>query len=537
MDRLVQWSTLGWLLPELWLVIAASGMYVAAAFIRPPHGRWAGVGGGVLLGAIVLKLLEGGAPPAASWTGPLALDGLGEMTRWLAIFAGVVLLMISARDQHRGLAAEQTATLLLTVAGMMVLGRANDMVTLFVALEAISIPTYVLLFLGKRSRENSEATLKYFFLSILSSGLLLYGMSFLYGMTGTTQIAGGEASLHAALQQSAWLHLAPIAIVLTLAGLGFKIAAVPFHFYAPDVYQGSTNLNAAILSVAPKIGGVVAMARLVLAGTGSDWNLTWQTLLVLAIVTMTIGNVCALWQNHVRRLLAYSSIAHAGYMLIGLAAAQGAAAQSIEDVGGASAAIFYLAVYAIATLGAFAVLVSLGRNGSSANDLSALSGLYQRHPVLAAAMAACVFSLAGIPPLAGFSGKLSLFISAVDLSLSADGVQVRSWFGVLSVCAALNAAIAATYYLRMIGLMYFGEPPEDAPSLLDDDETLTGVAPSAAACLCGFLVVVAGLVPGPLLRQADFAGEGLERARARVMARTASADELRTASTSPTSGD
>jgi NADH-quinone oxidoreductase subunit N len=268
-------------------------------------------------------------------------------------------------------------------------------------------------------------------------------------------------------------------------------------------------MNAALLSVAPKIGGMVALARLAFAGSGPDWDLTWQTLLVLSIVTMTIGNVCALWQNHVRRLLAFSSIAHAGYMLIGLAAAQGGGA-----VEGAAATMFYLTVYCIATIGAFAVLIALGSPARQTNDLQELSGLYQRRPVLAAAMAACVFSLAGIPPLAGFCGKLALFMSSIDLSLSAAGLQVRSWFGVLSVAAAINAAIAAAYYLRIIAVMYFGEPPRTAsPQSEPESESLRSLAPAAAACLCGFLVVVAGVLPGPLFRQAESAGAALHEAR------------------------
>ncbi len=507
--RLVQWSTLGWLAPELLLIVGASLMYLVAAFVRLPDGRWSIVGAVLLAAAMAVKILFEPALPASPYSGPLALDSLGELTRWLALFSGLVMTLMMARDAHGTLAAEQAATLIFAVAGIMVLGRANDLITLFLALETISIPTYVLLFLGGRSRESSEATLKYFFLSVMSSGLLLYGLSFLYGMTGAIQISGGPQSLHAALLDSPWQSLAPLALILTLAGLGFKIAAVPFHFYAPDVYQGANNMNAAVLSVAPKIGGMVALARLAFAGSGPDWDLTWQTLLVLSIVTMTIGNVCALWQNHIRRLLAFSSIAHAGYMLIGLAAAQGGGA-----VEGAAATMFYLTVYCIATIGAFAVLIALGGADRQTNDLQELSGLYQRRPVLAAAMAACVFSLAGIPPLAGFCGKLALFMSSIDLTLSAEGLQVRSWFGVLSVAAALNAAIAAAYYLRIISVMYFGDPPRPTTPVVQHDEaSVRAVAPAAVACLCAFLVVVAGVLPGPLFRQAESAGAALQAAR------------------------
>ena len=497
--RLVQWSTLTWLAPESILVLGASLLYLLAAFQPGKRQTWIVVAIALYLAAMAIKILVEGLAPPSVISGPLSIDGLGELTRWLALGGGLVVTLMLAHDSHPDLTGEQAATLMLAFAGAMVLGRANDLVLAFLALETVSIPTYILLFLGRRGRASSEATLKYFFLSVLSSGFLLYGFSFLYGMTGTTMIAGSSHSLHALLPQSSLAQLAPLALVFTLAGIGFKIAAVPFHFYAPDVYQGTSNTNAALLSVAPKVAGIVILARLVSVGLGPDWDLTWQTLLVLAIVTMTIGNVCALWQGHLRRLLAFSSIAHAGYMLIGLAAAR--RARVWPSTGPRPPCSIWRFTRSPPWVRSRCWWPSVRRT-RQANDLKDLAGLSQRRPVMAAALAVCMFSLAGIPPLAGFWGKLALFMSSLSLTLDAQGLQVRSWFGVLSVVAAINAAIAAAYYLRVVASMYFGEAPRGAAA----PPVAAGNPAAVAACLCALLVLAVGALPGLLFEQARQAG-------------------------------
>ena len=234
--------------------------------------------------------------------GPLIIDYLGQVSRYGCLLVGLLLTLVASRAGIERLATEVLGTLMMLVAGLMLVCRANELVFLFVALELISIPAYVLLFLGRHDRASGEATIKYFFLSILASALLLYGMSFLYGVSqGTTIIIGTtgvpgirEAIAHLPTEQTS---LFLIGLVLVVAGLGFKIAAVPFHFYAPDVYQGTTNINAGLLAVAPKIAGILALIRLVLAIVPADLRVGWQLMWVLAIVTMTLGNVCALWQT------------------------------------------------------------------------------------------------------------------------------------------------------------------------------------------------------------------------------------------------
>ena len=353
-------KTVGLLWPEVLLVLAATTIYLGGTFQR--SCAWWSIAAVVAYVAAAIALASFGWPSsvASQMSGPLLLDPMSLGLRWTALVMGLVFTLASSRLASRELASEFIGTLMLLVVGVMLTASANDLVFLFLGLELISIPTYVLLFLGRRDRGSAEATMKYFFLSILSSALLLYGFSFLYGLGETTVIAGTaiepgirEASL--APERSTLTSLLPIALVLIVAGMGFRLAAAPFQFYAPDVYQGTTNANAGILAVAPKIAGVAGLIRLVVVAMPSAAEYAWQLAIVLAVLTMTIGNICALWQSNVRRLLAYSSIAHGGYLLIGFAAAAGATAVPAAHLsGGVTGMLFYVIVYALATMGSFA---------------------------------------------------------------------------------------------------------------------------------------------------------------------------------------
>jgi len=465
----VDLNTVRDLWPELLLVLLASWIYVGGT-IQASRAWWTGFSlAAYAVAAYVILWKEGpywGDPGAeAVVSGPICIDFLGYVCRLLALLMGILFTLAAARTPRRELTSEFLGTLMLLIVGVMLVARANNLVLLFVSLELISIPTYILLFLGRSDGETSEATAKYFFLSILSSGLLLYGMSFLYGIAGTTMMIGtgdlagicdaglGMLGGEAEFRQT----LAALAMVLLMAGLGFKIAAVPFHFYAPDVYQGTTNVNAGLLAVIPKIAGILALIRLIALAFPLAATFAWQLSLVLAILTMSIGNVCALWQQNVRRLLAYSSVAHAGYMLIGLAVAT-AAAEAGAASGGIAAMLFYVFVYALASLGTFAALSYLGGEQREVNRVDELAGLGRTRPLCAAAITVCMFSLAGIPPLAGFWGKLTLFLGAVETataSATATLPRLSTWFVILAVVGALNAAIAAAYYLRVVAVMYF----------------------------------------------------------------------------------
>lgn len=460
----VDFETIYHIWPEAVLVFLAAWIYVGGAF-QTSRLWWAlfSLAAYSMAAFVVWKTQAHIGDRAAFISGPVIVDYLGYVLRLTALLVGVLFTLVAARTVRADLASEYFGTLMLLVVGIMLVARANDLVLLFVSLELISIPTYVLLYLGRRDRVTAEAAAKYFFLSIFSSAILLYGLSFLYGVTGTTVLMSSTgqtglgptlATLTGSIGSSGFL---PLAMVLVAAGLGFKMAAVPFHFYAPDVYQGATNGNAGLLAVAPKLGGLAALIRVLVVAMPDSSHFAWQLLLVMTVATMTLGNICALWQKNVRRLMAFSSIAHAGYMLIGVTVAAGT---SDAANGGIAAAVLYVIVYTLASAGTFAALAYLGGIEREVNNLEDISGLAQQRPMVAAVIAVCMFSLAGIPPLAGFWGKLSLFAGAIRAatagSTTPETTSIALWMSVLAVAGALNAAIAAAYYLRVIAVMYFG---------------------------------------------------------------------------------
>jgi NADH-quinone oxidoreductase subunit N len=284
--------------------------------------------------------------------------------------------------------------------------------------------------------------------------------------------------------------------LLVLVGLGFKLTAVPFHFYAPDVYQGTTSTNAGLLATLPKIAASAGIIRIVLECLPLEAGRAWQVLLVLSLLSMTIGNVCALWQKNLRRLLAYSSIAHSGYMLIGLTVAQaGAAMGEGQTYNGVTSLVFYLAVYTFASLGSFAAMIAMGSEGREVNTIDDLVGTGRTQPLAAATLAIFMFSLAGIPPLAGFWGKFGLFMAAIDLATRTTG-SGSMWLIALSVVGALNAATAAAYYLRIVGAMYF------QAGATNERRGAQPAGALAAAVACAVLVIGAGIRPSAVMNPA-----------------------------------
>lgn len=510
-------TTVSLLFPEIILIAMATFIFVAGAF-RPEPKWWPTLASVTYILTLFIVLLgiewrywETLVGRQVLVSGPLTLDYLGQLLRPMALILGLLLSLLMGRSSPKELASETAGTLMLAIAGLMFVARANDLVLLFMGLELISIPTYVLLFLGRRDRATGEATAKYFFLSLLSSGLLLYGFSFLYGMGGTTTLTGSGlepgiresvASLRGAAESAPNLWtLAPIAITLIFAGLGFKLAAVPFHFYAPDVYQGATPSNAALLAVAPKVAGIVALTRLIVA-IFPGVAFAWQLVVIVAVLTMTLGNICALWQKHARRLLGYSSIAHSGYLLIGIAVSLAAETESLRAAG-LSATLFYLAAYSVASLGAFAALTHLGETGRSVERIDQLAGIGRTSPLAAGVLAVSMFSFAGIPIFAGFWGKFALFTTALDQAMGTGSGPMRAWFLALAIVGALNAAIGAAYYLRVVGAMFF-QPSTSAPSERGD------VGPIAVMVACVVLVLGMGFVPKLAMRSAGLAGQAAQ---------------------------
>ena len=480
-------ASIQFLLPEILLLVAAVTIYLGGAFFNARR-RWRWV---AVIGLAMAALVLARQQPGVSADGAIAFDQLTFFGRWLGLGFGLLLILIAFRPLHLGGTPEYLGSLLLIVVGLMLVASAKDLVLLFLALELISIPTYIVLYLGRRDAASQESAAKYFFLSVLASAVLLYGFSFLYGTAGSTNLANIRLTLAGQVPAVAGLlPLGKLALVLVFAGLCFRIAAVPFHFYAPDVYQGTSQVNAALLSVIPKAAGLLAMVRLFDAILPGSDAYAWRTVLVIAVLTMTFGNVLALWQDDLRRLLAYSSIANAGYMLLALAVGL----VSRDSMAGGTewnALWFYLAVYALGTIGAFAVLEHLGRPGLRIDGVEELAGLARTRPAAAGVLAVCMFSLAGIPVLAGFWGKFLVFGGALYVQPAAAG-GFQWWFVGAAVIGVLNAAIAAAYYLRIVGVMYFRAPLATPPAG-------GGYSPGAVGLVCALLLVVGGIFPQPLM--------------------------------------
>jgi NADH-quinone oxidoreductase subunit N len=525
-----------YLVPEMILGAAACVLFIGGT-LRAHRHLWGGVALAALLAAGLVLLLNPlphyesfYAAEVVRYAGPVVLDRLALLVRALAIAGGIILVLFCWDAAPEKRVADYHACLLLMVAGMGLSGAANELITLFLALELTSIPTYLILYLGKgRQIEDGldapaqEAALKYFFLSVLSSALTLFGFSYLYGLSGTTNLPGLAEAFRRAGQTGAIEELAPsplvgmgmIALVMVVAGLGFRITAFPFHFYAPDVYQGTTTANAGVLAFVPKVAGFAALVRVL----GFVWPaLSRQTftaslslpilsdqlpvlLWIMAVVTMTVGNVLGLLQDNLRRLLAYSSVAHAGYMLIGLAVAPRLLTAPDAIVDGVDAVFFYLAAYGAMTLGAFAVLEYLSTSGQPAERMEDLAGLSRRRPGMALLMVLFLFSLIGIPATAGFMGKFLLFAGALDVPANVEvaaSLEQRKLFIALAVLAAVNAAIGAWYYLRIAAVMYLREPP---PSVLPTAAKRERSWPVLAAVwLCAVLTLGIGVRPAPLMQ-------------------------------------
>ncbi len=485
------------LLPEFILIFAAALIVLWASFSSAvsPESRAKHRTKSVWLGAIALFAA---AATYFIWPAEVTLDParssfltdtLSETLRPAGFIVGLILLIFTAEQLHPRYAAEQIACLLLIVAGTNLTATSNDLIAMFVSLELVSIPTYILLYLSRTDSGGLEATAKYFLLSIFSSAFVLYGLSIFLGCSGSTNFVWLKQSL-AEPTGMVSVGLLQVAVAMVVAGLGFRITAVPFHFYAPDVFQGTSTPMASLLAVLPKIVGFAALLRLVWSILlTQDLNPAFsaltvpapEALAILAIITMTLGNVLALLQNDLRRLLAYSSVAHAGYMLVGLAVLPGMSA----EFNGAQAVLFYLLIYSTMTLGVFGTLLLLKKNGKPVETVNDLDGIGSTSPLLALVLAIFLFSLTGLPPTGGFWGKFNLFLAAWS---TGDSTMRLLAFGL-----AINAAIAGWYYLRLVRRAYL-HPQADPPTL----EVNKSFALTAAVGLCAMLILGLFFFPHPL---------------------------------------
>ena len=420
---------------------------------------------------------------ATASRGLLAIDGFAAFFKIVALASAALTLLMSAPWLRvEGLRAGEYCFLVLCATlGMMFMASGVDLITLFIGLETMAVSFYVLAGYLKPNPRSNEAAVKYFLLGAFSLGVLLYGMSILYGVTGTTSLAGTAAAL-AGREPSLVLLLA---VVLVGAGMGFKIAAVPFHMWAPDVYEGAPTPVTAFLSVGSKAASFAMLIRIFMEGLpalGAEWTtLFWG----LAVVTMTVGNIAALTQSNLKRMLAYSSIAHAGYLLMGVVAG---------TQRGVAAMLVYVGVYLFMQLGAFAVVVAMRRADVVGDELKDLTGLSRRSPMTAFAMLFFMLSLGGIPPTAGFMGKVWLFGAAIDAG-----------FVWLAVIAVANSAVSLYYYLRVVVFMWINEETEPAASPL-----AVGPAMTVALAVAVFGTVLFGLYPQFLFEHAEAAAQAID---------------------------
>ena len=492
-------QTLLILAPEILILLTATAMMTVGAFRKFPRHVWSITAASTLLGALLLliSLRNQVTDPYGAVAINDAMAGYGRM---VFLLTGLILLGLAHNQVDDERAPEFFGSILMMHAGAMVVCASNELVFLFVGLELVSIPTYLLLYLPRRTEATQEAATKYFFLSVFSSALLLFGLAYLYGFAGVSNLKTLSylGQVPRTLPNIPHPILAVVALVFVMAGLGFRVAAVPFHFYAPDVYQGSPTVIAALLAWVPKAVGFVAILRTLTAVIPTDVappgnHLTHQAAVlafIIATITMTLGNTVALAQTNLKRLFAYSSIAHAGYLMIGVAVAFRNGDLASYPVGGYrpsewgnEAVLFYLVAYALMTLGAFGVIIGLSSPGRPVETVDDLAGLARRHPILALAMTVCLFSLAGIPPLSGFYGKLNLFVAALTASTGDDAALYQS----LALIGALNSAIGAYYYLKIIVAMYFRDPVGAplAPQLTWPTATSIGAC-ATLALLLGF---------------------------------------------------
>jgi len=389
-----------------------------------------------VLAAFVLTLFTLGQNSLA-FGGALAVDDYSGFFELVILAATAVTIGMSldyAADE--GLAgAEYYALILFAALGMMLMAAAGDLIIIFLGLETMSIAVYALVGFMRRDPRSNEAALKYFLLGAFSTGFLLYGIALVYGATGTIRLDPVRAAISGGMASNPLLLMG---LGMMLIGFGFKVAAVPFHMWTPDAYEGAPTPITAFMAVGVKLAAFAGFLRIFLVHLGplsAQWS---DVLWVIAVLTMTVGNVVALVQANIKRMLAYSAIAHAGYVIVGMAAA------SSHQAGGAI--LYYLLGYSFTNLGAFAVVVALERHGEVRDRITDFRGLARTHPALAAAMALFMLSLAGVPPLAGFVGKFYLFSAALNAGLV--------W---LVIIAAINSAISVYYYTRVIVEMYARE--------------------------------------------------------------------------------
>jgi NADH-quinone oxidoreductase subunit N len=465
-------------LPELTLALGAMMLLMAGVATRKEQAElilWLAVLILALAGVFVLR----GSGTTTLFGDSFIVDPFARVLKLLTLTGSAVTLIMSI-DYWRGegrLKFEFPVLVLLATTGMLMMISANDLIALYVGLELQSLSLYVVAAFDRRSARSSEAGLKYFVLGALSSGMLLYGASLIYGFTGSTLFT----DIAAAVQPSGANLGLIFGLVFLMTGFAFKISAVPFHMWTPDVYEGAPTPVTAFFAAAPKLAAMALTVRTLFAAFPSVTHEWQQIVTFLAIASMALGSFAAIGQRNIKRLMAYSSIGHMGYALVGLAAGT---AEGVQGV------IVYLAIYLAMTLGTFACILAMRRHGRMVEDIDQLAGLSNTSPTMAFLLAMLLFSLAGIPPLAGFFAKFYVFLAAINAGLYA-----------LAVIGVLLSVVGAYYYLRIVKIMYFDAPAERF-------EPMPGLL-AAVLGASGLFILFYFVYPAPLVNVAEAAAKSL----------------------------
>ncbi len=477
------------LAPEIVLSAAIVAVLIAD-LVFDERKKWATstiAGLGVLGALIPVLTLAANGTDRVMFGGAYVVDNFALITKALFLIAGYIVILLSANYIGEGDYAEGEYHFLLlcSLLGMIVMGSSRDLISIFVALETLSIPAYMLAGWRKRDLKSNEASMKYYLLGVFASAIMLYGMSLLYGVTGSTVLQ----TIGAGITKGSFSQpIITLGVLFIIIGFAFKVSAVPFHSWAPDTYEGAPTPITAFLSVASKAAGFVALAQLVYVGFASRSDVYAPLFWVLAALTMTVGNVVALRQTNIVRMLAYSSIAQAGYILVPFATL----GQGKQDGRSAlTAVITYLLVYAAMNLGAFAVIIAVSRKTRS-GEISSFGGLFSYAPGLAVLMTVFLFSLAGIPPLGGWIAKFTVFRAVLDAG--------TGWAVALGVIAAVNSVIALYYYASVAKEMWM-------KPVSDGDKTPIKVPASLSIALgiTALATVVIGVLPNFVVRFGDLA--------------------------------
>ena len=465
------------LLPEIVLALGAMALLMVGAFRGGLSVRvvdFSAIALLIVAGVILLLLPEG---KLVSFGGSFVVDDFARFLKILALLgsAAAIAMSIDYAKRERQERFEYSVLVLLSTLGMLMLISAADLIALYLGLELMSLPLYVAAASHRDRLRSTEAGLKYFVLGALSSGMLLYGASLIYGFTGTVTFAGiAQAAAHGGIGLI-------FGLVFLFAGFCFKVSAVPFHMWTPDVYEGAPTPVTALFAAAPKVAGIAMFVRaavMAFPGITTEWQ---QILVFVSIASMLLGSFAAIGQRNIKRLMAYSSIGHMGYALIGLAAGT---AEGVQGV------LVYMAIYITMTLGVFAVILAMRRSTGMVESIDQLAGLARTHPTMAFFLAMLLFSMAGVPPLAGFFAKFYVFLAAIKAGLY-----------ILAVIGVLASVVGAYYYLAIIKVMYFDEAAEGFYAM--------PIELRVVLAICGLFNILFFVYPGPLITAASAAARSL----------------------------